>query len=277
MLRGEELRERGVGALGRLLDVGVRLDEDVGDHDVGAGAGQREAVGAAQAARAAGDDGNLAGEVEHLPLSQCAFARDDSCRLSPSATRSRRRSRQCRAASTLAPWAIMTRRCAPGTSIVDVVVEVPKGSRNKFEWDPVGRRHPARPRALHSHPLPRRLRVRGRHARRGRRPARRAGPARRADVSRLPHLLPPARGVLDDRRARPRRQAPHGPVRGQPRRLAASSTTCPSRCSWRSRTSSRSTRSSSRARRPRCAAGTAARPRRPRSSAARAARHNPLI
>ena len=56
-LREDAVRLRGLGRL-------VRLDLDVGDHDVGAGAGERERVGAAEAARAARDEGDAPGEVD---------------------------------------------------------------------------------------------------------------------------------------------------------------------------------------------------------------------
>ena len=52
-LRAGDRRERavGVGLLGQL-----RLDEQVGDHDVGARARERQRIGAAEAARAARDE-----------------------------------------------------------------------------------------------------------------------------------------------------------------------------------------------------------------------------
>jgi len=50
--------------LGGLLEVGVVLDQDVGDHDVGAGPRQRQRIFAPQPAGRPGDDGYLAGEVE---------------------------------------------------------------------------------------------------------------------------------------------------------------------------------------------------------------------
>ncbi len=50
----------GLGRLGRL----VRLDLDVGDDDVRPGARERQRVGAAEAARAAGDEGDAAAEVD---------------------------------------------------------------------------------------------------------------------------------------------------------------------------------------------------------------------
>ena len=61
-LRLHHLREHAVrlGRLGRL----VRLDLDVGDDHVGAAARERERVGTAEAARAAGDEGDAAGEVD---------------------------------------------------------------------------------------------------------------------------------------------------------------------------------------------------------------------
>ena len=56
-----DLRERavGVGLLGQ-----IRLDEEVGDHDVRPGAGERQCVGAAEAARAARHEGDAAREVD---------------------------------------------------------------------------------------------------------------------------------------------------------------------------------------------------------------------
>ena len=61
-LRLRDLGEHavGLGRLGRL----VRLDLDVRDHDVGAGACERERVRAAETARAAGDECNTPGEVD---------------------------------------------------------------------------------------------------------------------------------------------------------------------------------------------------------------------
>ena len=61
-LRLRDLREHAVllGRLGRL----VRLDLDVGDDDVRAGLRQGERVRAAEPSRAAGDEGDPAGEVD---------------------------------------------------------------------------------------------------------------------------------------------------------------------------------------------------------------------
>src|SRR5581483_4392449 len=60
-LRACERRERAVlvGLFGE-----VRLDEQVGDHDVCARAGERERVRASEPARAAGDECDLAGEID---------------------------------------------------------------------------------------------------------------------------------------------------------------------------------------------------------------------
>ena len=54
------LRERAVYLRSRL----VRLDQDVGDDDVRAGAGQRQRVGPAEPARASRDKGDAAAEVD---------------------------------------------------------------------------------------------------------------------------------------------------------------------------------------------------------------------
>src|SRR5438093_1528878 len=56
--------------LGRLLQVGVVLDEDVRDGDVGAHARERQRVLAAEAARRTGDDRDLACQVKHSSASQ---------------------------------------------------------------------------------------------------------------------------------------------------------------------------------------------------------------
>ena len=61
-LRAGDLRERPV-PLGLLVGR-LRLDLDVGDDDVRAGPGERQRVGAAEPARAAGDEGDAAGEVD---------------------------------------------------------------------------------------------------------------------------------------------------------------------------------------------------------------------
>ena len=59
------LRDLGEDAV-RLGSVGglVRLDLDVRDHDVGARASERQRIGAAEAARAAGDERDAAGEID---------------------------------------------------------------------------------------------------------------------------------------------------------------------------------------------------------------------
>src|SRR5207248_1095793 len=60
-LRACGLRERPV--LGGVF-TRIRLDLDVGDHDVRTGARQRQRVGPAKPARAAGDERDAAGEVD---------------------------------------------------------------------------------------------------------------------------------------------------------------------------------------------------------------------
>ena len=68
VLRREQLGEGRLRSLRGLLDRRVQLDEDVGDDDVGAGAGECQAVRPAQAARSSCDDGDLAGQIEHAVL-----------------------------------------------------------------------------------------------------------------------------------------------------------------------------------------------------------------
>ena len=62
----------------------------------------------------------------------------------------------------------------------DVLVEIPKGSRNKYEVDHAVGPDPARPDAVHLDAVPRRLRLHREHPRPRRRPAGRAGAADRA-------------------------------------------------------------------------------------------------
>ena len=57
---------------------------------------------------------------------------------------------------------------------VDVVVEIPKGSRNKYEFDPRARMHAAGPALAIGKYVPRGLRLRSRHRRPRRRCTRRA-------------------------------------------------------------------------------------------------------
>jgi hypothetical protein len=61
-VRLRNLREHAValGGLGRL----VRLDLDVRDHDVSSRASERQRVGAAEPARAPGDEGDAAAQVD---------------------------------------------------------------------------------------------------------------------------------------------------------------------------------------------------------------------
>ena len=148
----------------------------------------------------------------------------------------------------------------------DVLIEIPKGQRNKYEVDHETGRIRLDRTLFTSTALPRRLRLHREHPRPGRRPARRAGAAAGADLPRLPDQVPRDRHVPDDRRGRRRRQgplrpgarpAPGAPARHPPR--ARSST------GWRSSTSSRSTRTSSPASPSRAPTGSAASRPRPRS------------
>ncbi len=69
VLRREELCERRLRRLRPLFSrSGIGFDEDVGDDDVRAGARKRQAVRPSQPARSAGDDGDLAGQLEHATL-----------------------------------------------------------------------------------------------------------------------------------------------------------------------------------------------------------------
>ena len=64
-LGGHDLGERALRGLGHLLELRVTFDQNVGDHHVGAGPRQRQAVGPAQAPRAARHQGHLPLEVDH--------------------------------------------------------------------------------------------------------------------------------------------------------------------------------------------------------------------
>jgi hypothetical protein len=55
-LRDRDLCQHAALRLGRVLQLWVVLDEDVRDHDVGAGSRQGERILPAQASRSAGDD-----------------------------------------------------------------------------------------------------------------------------------------------------------------------------------------------------------------------------
>src|SRR5450631_1071447 len=84
VLRAEQLRQCGVSLLRGLLELRVRLDQDVGDDDVSAGAGEREAVRPAEAARSPGDDGDLPGQIEHATLlERQVMRRSESLALGP--------------------------------------------------------------------------------------------------------------------------------------------------------------------------------------------------
>ena len=169
----------------------------------------------------------------------------------------------------------MSRFCQPGRTApatkapyrrvmedeFDVVIEIPRGSRNKYEYDHETARDAARPAAVLGHRLPGRLRLRPRHPGRGRRPARRARAARGPDV---PGLLGPGPGhrrVLDGGREGPRRQDHVRARRTTPStRTSATSPSCGRACSTRSSTSSTCTRCWSRRRTARPAATRAGRP-----------------
>ena len=84
--------------------------------------------------------------------------------------------------------------------VVEIVVEIPRGSRNKYEFDEEAERLPARPRAVLGGLLQLRLRVHRGHPGRRRRPHRRPPDHRRAHVHRLPRLGPPDRRPRDARR-----------------------------------------------------------------------------
>ena len=90
---------------------------------------------------------------------------------------------------------------------IHVIIEIPRGSRNKYEIDHEDGTRLPRPPPLHRHHVPRRLRLHPRHARRRRRPARRAGPARRPGVSRRRRRVPPRRRAVHAGRGRRGRQA----------------------------------------------------------------------
>ena len=84
--------------------------------------------------------------------------------------------------------------------VVEIVVEIPRGSRNKYEFDEEAQRLPPRPRPVVGGLLQLRLRVHRGHARRRRRPHRRAADHRRAHVHGLPRLGPADRRAGDARR-----------------------------------------------------------------------------
>ena len=137
----------------------------------------------------------------------------------------------------------------------DVVIEIPRGSRNKYEYDHEHHVMRLDRRLFSATVYPADYGFVPDTLARGRRPARRARAARGPDV---PGLLGPGAGhrrVLDGGREGPRRQdplraRPRPGVRGRPRPLRAPA----ARCSTRSSTSSTCTRCSSRTRTPRPAA-----------------------
>ena len=65
LLRGHHLRQRAFRRLCHLFELGIALDQDVGDHHVGAGLRQRQAVGAPQPPGAARDQRNLPLQIDH--------------------------------------------------------------------------------------------------------------------------------------------------------------------------------------------------------------------
>ena len=143
-------------------------------------------------------------------------------------------------------------------SDVIVFVEIPSGSRNKYEFDPELGGDRARPAALHVDELPGRLRLHRGHARRGRRPARRARARRRADLPRLPDPLAAGRRLPHDRREGARREGDLRAARGPVLPHVHDIHDIRSSSATRSSTSSRSTRSSRRRRPRRAASATAA-------------------
>ena len=94
------------------------------------------------------------------------------------------------------------------------LVEIPKGSRNKYEWDDALGGIKLDRFLFSSVVYPDRLRLRHRHAGRGRRPARRDGLRLRADVLGLPDPGHGDRGLPHDRRQGPGRQDPLRAARG---------------------------------------------------------------
>ena len=94
------------------------------------------------------------------------------------------------------------------------LVEIPKGSRNKYEWDEELQAITLRPLPVLLGRLSARLRDDPRHAGRGRRPARRDGGGVRADVPRLRDPGQADRAVQDARRQGDRRQGHLRPAPG---------------------------------------------------------------
>ena len=65
LLRRHQLRKRALRGLRGLRQFRIALNQDVRDHHVSAGAGQRQAVGAAQPPGPARHQGNLPRQVDH--------------------------------------------------------------------------------------------------------------------------------------------------------------------------------------------------------------------
>src|SRR5579859_5151938 len=76
---GLDLVHRAVGGhrLRLILELGVGLQVEIGDRDLGAKAGQAAGIGPAQPARAAGDDRDLPIEIAHRPSSSSVLASPD--------------------------------------------------------------------------------------------------------------------------------------------------------------------------------------------------------
>ena len=87
------------------------------------------------------------------------------------------------------------------------LIEIPKGSRNKYEWDAGPAGDQAQPLPVLLGRLSDRLRLHHRHARPARRRARRAGVRLRADLPRLPDRGARRRRPAHGRRGGPQRQA----------------------------------------------------------------------
>jgi len=137
---------------------------------------------------------------------------------------------------------------------LEVVIQIPKGSRNKYEGGPRLRRALARPHAVHGDHVPGRLRVLpARWARTATRSTRWC--CSRSQPSRVATSRPADRCVLDVRREGARRQGAHRPSTDPRWAKIADIATCRRTCSMRSPTSSRSKRRWSPGREPRSAIG----------------------
>ena len=99
----------------------------------------------------------------------------------------------------------MTKEPTPGC--IYVVIEIPRGQPQQVRDRPRRRPRLPRPAAVHGHDVPRRLRLRARHARRRRRPARRPRAARRPGVPGRVGRGPAGRRAVHAGRGRRGRQA----------------------------------------------------------------------